>query len=117
MTEEVKRCLLPLCLNRKLTDPLFVRENGEKVHSIRDAWDATIERAGLQGLVFHDLRRSGLRNLRRSNVSESVAMRISGHKTAVVFRRYDITSEEDIVEASQKLERGRIRLRRRSRPD
>ncbi|HXN99305.1 MAG TPA: tyrosine-type recombinase/integrase [Candidatus Acidoferrales bacterium] len=55
------------------------------------------------GLIPHDLRRTGVRNLIRAGVSRSVAMRISGHKTESVFNRYDITSQGDLREAAQKL--------------
>ena len=55
------------------------------------------------GLLFHDLRRSGVRNLIRVGVQQKVAMTISGHKTAAVFQRYNIVDERDIMDAGQKL--------------
>ena len=54
-------------------------------------------------LLFHDFRRSGIRNLKRSGVTDSVAMRISGHKTRAVYDRYDIVDEDDLSDAAAKV--------------
>ena len=60
-------------------------------------------RAGFADLQFHDLRRSGARNLSRAGVPERVIMSITGHKTRAMFDRYNITSESDLTEAAAKL--------------
>jgi integrase len=62
------------------------------------------KKAGMPDLIFHDLRRSAVRNMVRAGVSKHVAKLISGHQTDSVFDRYDITDETDLAEAARKME-------------
>jgi integrase len=59
----------------------------------------------LPALLFHDLRRTAARNLRRAGVPETVIMKIGGWRTRSVFERYAIVSRTDIADAMLKLQR------------
>jgi integrase len=59
---------------------------------------------GYEGLIVHDLRRSAIKLLIDSGVRETVVMKISGHKTASVFRRYNIVTTDDILGAMQRVQ-------------
>ncbi len=60
--------------------------------------------AGCPGRIPHDLRRTAVRNFVRAEVSEHVAMKLSGHKTASMFRRYDMVSDGELIDAVEKLQ-------------
>jgi integrase len=77
------------------------------VRDLRKRWENLCTAADVQGLLFHDLRRTAARNLRAAGVPEEIIMRIAGWKTSGVFRRYAIVSQTDVHEALQKLKRAR----------
>jgi integrase len=93
-------------LGRVLPD-VFVwlkgRRAGRRIGDFRKTWVRACREAGAPGLLVHDLRRSGIRNMVRAGIAEHTAMKISGHRTRSVFDRYDIVSEGDLREAAQKL--------------
>ena len=131
MTQEVFTLLSACIVGKKPDDYVFTRPNSKPVRDFRKTWNSVCVRAGVghflcadchtvvtgencdcgneklkyEGLIFHDLRRTGVRNLRRLGVAESVAMKISGHKTAAVFKRYDITDEADIADVAIRLDK------------
>src|SRR3989475_7221085 len=82
----------------RVCDRVFHRE-GEPVRDFRSAWRKAVEAIGQPGLLFHDLRRSAVTNMIRAGVPEQTAMRISGHRTSAVFRRYRIVETKDLLSA------------------
>jgi integrase len=108
---------------RRLDCVFVFHENGKKIGDFRKAWQTACVAAGLgqfveresegepkkkrqrkkySGLIIHDLRRCAARNLSRAGVGEQIAMRVTGHKTPSMFRRYRIIDENEIREALEK---------------
>lgn len=83
--------------------PHVFHRNGEPIRDMRGAWDAACNRAKVPGAWIHDLRRTAVRNLERAGVSRSVAMKLSGHKTEAVYRRYAIADSVAMEEGVAKL--------------
>lgn len=82
---------------------MFHRQNGQRIKGFVTSFKKACKAIGLPGKVFHDLRRTAVRNLVRSGVPERVAMSITGHKTPAVFARYDIVAPADLKEAATKI--------------
>jgi len=76
---------------------------GKPVNGFRKIWGRVCTTAGVPDLLFHDLRRAASAT-RRLGVQESVAMRISGHKTRAIFERYNIVDGADLADAASRLD-------------
>lgn len=83
--------------------PRVFHRGGAPIRDIRAAWKTATEAAGLGGRIPHDFRRTAVRNLERAGVPRSVAMKLTGHKTESVYRRYAIVSEADLSAGVAKL--------------
>ena len=100
--------------------------NGVPVRDFRGSWEAACIAAGFARpkvdasgrpvldrkgrpvmtptLIFHDLRRSAVRNLVAAGVDQAVAMRVTGHQTISVFQRYRIVSDDAVRAALGKVQ-------------
>ena len=104
MTVAVYELLSACIFSKSADDFVFTRLNGKPVRDFRVTWENACAHAGVPNLLFHDLRRTAARNLRRIGIGENVIMRIGGWKTRSVFQRYDIVDNRDIADAMRKLE-------------
>lgn len=83
---------------------IFTEENGDELGAFRKSWATARAAAGVPDLLFHDLRRTAVRNMIDAGLTEHEAMIISGHLTDSMFRRYDIIDEKRLSTAAQKLD-------------
>jgi integrase len=78
--------------------------DGQPIKSFRRVWMNACRDAGIPELKFHDLRRTAVRNMRRAGVPQVVRMRITGHRTDSMERRYNIVDIDDIKSAREMMQ-------------
>jgi len=89
-------------------EPYLFTYNGRRLKGYcRKAWKRACIKAGFQNLQFHDMRRSANMGMRDSGTPQGVRMKITGHKTDSMDRRYGIVDKENLDIAREKLGMGR----------
>jgi hypothetical protein len=57
--------------------PFVLRRSSKPVLNFRKSWKTACAEAGTPDLLFHDLRRTAVRNMVRAGIPEEVGMQIS----------------------------------------
>lgn len=86
----------------RIVQHVFHRD-GEPIRDLYAAWRSACRLAGVPGRLMHDFRRTAVRRLERSGVSRSVAMKLTGHKTESIYRRYAIVAGADLAEGVRRV--------------
>jgi integrase len=83
--------------------PGLQRGDVTRVVDFRQVWASACREARAGRILFHDFRRTALRNLRRAGVDRRTCMLISGHLTEATFERYLIDRDLEIGTAMDKV--------------
>ena len=84
--------------------PWVFHRSGRPIKSFRRAWLTACRTAGIPDRIPHDFRRTAARNLERAGVPRSTAMKMVGHKTESIYRRYAIVGKAMLKEGAVKLQ-------------
>jgi len=99
MTAELTTLLKDRYKVRYLNENHVFLLKGRSVESIKTAFRVACRRAKVEGFRFHDFRHTAVTNKRRAGIDHLTIMRITGHKTLEVFKRYNSFLEADLKEA------------------
>ena len=103
MTPAVYQVFSELWQERRLdTNRVFLYKD-KPIQRIGTAFKAACRRAGISNLRIHDFRHTASTNLRRAGVDTATAMKIVGHKSDRMHRRYNTIEPEDLHKAAAKL--------------
>ena len=103
MTPDVRVTLQQLAKVRRLTTRHVFTYAGRALQRVTRSFKAALTDAGIEDFRFHDLRHCASTNLRRAGVDTATAMKIVGHKSEKMWKRYNAIDEEDLTQAAKTL--------------
>ncbi|MDA1305466.1 MAG: tyrosine-type recombinase/integrase [Nitrospirae bacterium] len=102
LTPELTHLLRDLYKLRYLHEDHVFLVKGQSVNSVKTAFKSACRRAKIEGFKFHDFRHTAVTNMRRAGIDHLTIMRITGHKTLEVFKRYNSFLEGDLKDAASR---------------
>ena len=103
MTPDVYRVFTELWKERRLDTQRVFLYKDKPIRDIKTGFDKVCRRAGITNFRLHDLRHTASTNLRRAGVDATTAMKIVGHKSEHMHRRYNTVEPEDLRRAVSQL--------------
>lgn len=103
MTPPVKVTMIELSKVRDIAHKHVFVYQRNPVREVKTAFKTACKKAGIADLRFHDLRHCAATNLRRAGVDTTTAMQIIGHKSPLMWKRYNSVAESDLLVAANKL--------------
>jgi len=100
---DVRATLQRLSKVQRLTTRYVFTYAGRPLQRVTRSFKAALKEAGITDFRFHDLRHCASTNLRRAGVDTATAMRIVGHKSEKMWKRYNAIDERDLTKAAEKL--------------
>jgi integrase len=103
MIPDVKLALQRLSKMSSLSTRHVFTYKGEPLKRISRSFKTALKEASIIDFRFHDLRHCASTNLRRAGVDTATAMKIVGHKSEKMWKRYNAIEERDLTQAAQKV--------------
>lgn len=103
MTLDVYIVFTELWQERRLDTQRVFLYNEKPIRDVKTAFQKACRRAGITNFRLHDLRHTASTNLRRAGVDAMTAMKIVGHKSEHMHRRYNTVEPEDLRRAVSRL--------------
>jgi integrase len=103
MTPDVYRVFTELWQERRLDTQRVFLYKDKPIRDVKTAFVKACRRARVTNFRLHDLRHTASTNLRRAGVDATTAMKIVGHKSERMHRRYNTVEPEDLRRAVSQL--------------
>jgi integrase len=100
LTADLTAKLKELYKLRYLHEPHVFLVKGKSIGSIRRGFETARRCAEITSFRFHDFRHTAVTNMRQAGIDHLTIMRITGHKTMEVFKRYNSFHESDLKDAT-----------------
>ncbi|MBK5280875.1 MAG: site-specific integrase [Nitrospiraceae bacterium] len=102
-TPDVRATLQRLATVRSLATRYVFTYEGRPLRRVSRSFRTALVAAAISDFRFHDLRHCASTNLRQAGVDTATAMKIVGHKSEKMWKRYNSIEEQDLTQAAQKV--------------